>query len=80
MPFSARAILFLLGRGGINLYSVRTALQSHIAKFLYGEDTPEPSEVFQTDVWESIPFVRAGLAFIISGVILVGLYFLTLAR
>ena len=78
--FFCSGILFLLGRGGINLYSVSTALRSHIAKFLYEEDTPEPSEVFQTDVWKPIPFVRAGLAFIISGVILVRLYFLTLAH
>jgi len=72
-------IICMIGRGGANIFTIKTIIHQHIAKILYKTETPNPSKVMQQDVWQDTTSVRIGFAFMLAGVILLGTYFLTLA-
>lgn len=74
-------LLLLLGRGGIDLWSIRAAVLGAAADALYGREgegqkAPGPSEVLRRDMWKPNGFIRFGLILICSGVILILLYLL----
>jgi len=71
--------LLLLGRGGINLWSIKAAILGSAADALYGQEgrkAPGPSEIIQKDMWKPSGFVRFGLVLIFAGIILILLYLL----
>jgi len=70
-------VLFLLGRGGINLWSLKAAILSALAGALYGRDTMGPAETFRRDVWKPQGFIRIALILILAGVFMIMIYFLT---
>ena len=75
----AFGLLLILGRGGINVWSLRVAILSALADFLYGrkgQGALGPSESLRRDAWKPSGFVLPGLALIVAGIILVVLYFL----
>ena len=74
--FIAGGALLLLGRGGINRWSLRTILMSALADAVYDEDTVGPSEVFRQDRWKPQGFTRLALVLIISGFIMLLAYFM----
>ena len=72
--------LLLLGRGGIDLWSIRAAVLGAAADAVYGRKgegrkAPSPNEVLREDVWKPSGFIRPGLVLICAGVILILLYF-----
>jgi uncharacterized membrane protein HdeD (DUF308 family) len=71
-------ILFLLGRGGINRNSAAAALISAVAGALSGRDTVGPDEQFERDAWRPKGFPKLALVLIISGFLMIVVYFLTL--
>jgi len=75
----AFGLLLILGRGGINIWSLRVALLSALADFFYGRKgrgSLGPSETLRRDSWKPSGFVLPGLILILAGIILVALYFL----
>jgi len=69
-------LLFMLGRGGINRWTLYVAILGSAADALYGRKGPSPSEVFRRDLWRAQGFIRFGLALIIAGAVLLAIYFL----
>ena len=71
--------LFMLGRGGINLWTVKAAILGAAANALYGQEdqkAPGPSEIMRRDVWKPSGFIRFGLVLVFAGIILILLYLL----
>lgn len=72
-------LLLMLGRGGINLWTIKAAILGSAADALYGQEgrkAPGPSEIIQKDMWKPSGFVRFGLVLIFAGIILILLYLL----
>ena len=76
--FLIAGLLFLLGRGGINLWSQRAAILSALAEAIYHKDTVGPSEELRRDKWKPQGFIRLALILILAGVFMILTYFLTL--
>jgi len=76
--FLVLGFLLLLGRGGINLWSLRAAILSALAGAVYGKDTVGPNEIFRRDRWKPEGFTRLALILILTGVFMLLFYFLTL--
>ncbi len=74
--FLLLGFLLLLGRGGLNLSSVKAAVLSAAAEALYGADTVGPAETLRRDSWRSKGFTRAGLVLLLTGVFMIAAYFL----
>jgi len=71
--------LLLLGRGGINLWSQRAAILSALAGAVYKKDTVGPNEMYERDRWKPEGFTRLALILIITGVIMLLIYFFSYA-
>lgn len=78
MLFVICGLLLLLGRGGINLWSLKAAVLSALAEAVYNEDTVGPSEIMRKDRWKSRGFTRVALVLILTGVFMILVYFATL--
>lgn len=78
MLFVIFGLLLLLGRGGINLWSLKAAVLSALAEAVYNEDTVGPSEIMRKDRWKSRGFTRLALVLILTGVFMIIVYFVTL--
>lgn len=78
MLFVIFGLLLLLGRGGINLWSLKAAVLCALAEAVYNEDTVGPSEIMRKDRWKSVGFTRLALVLILTGVFMILVYFLTL--
>jgi len=76
--FLMSGLLLLLGRGGINLWSLKAAILSALAEAIFKEDTDGPSETFRKDKWKPKGFVRVALILISTGFFMILLYFTTL--
>ncbi len=63
--------LLLLGKGGINLWSLKASLSSALAEFLYGGDTVGPDEIFRKDRWKPRGFVRIALILVLTGMFMI---------
>lgn len=70
--------LLLLGRGGINAWSLSSAILSALAGALYDEDTVGPDEILRKDRWKPKGFIRIALILILAGVFMILIHFLTL--
>lgn len=70
--------LLLLGRGGINLWSVKAAILSALAEAVYDENTVGPGEIMRKDRWKPEGFTRLALILILTGVLMILVYFLVL--
>jgi len=71
------SILFALGRGGIDAYTLRSAETAALADAVYGKDY-EISKTFRKDKWRAEGFPKAALVLLIAGIVVLTLYFLTL--
>jgi len=71
------SVLFALGRGGIDAYTPRSATTKALADAIYGKDY-EISDTFRKDKWTPEGFPRAALVLLISGIVILLIYFLTL--
>jgi len=75
-------LLLLLGRGGINRWTVEAMFMSSIADWIYGREREKervkPSELFRADRWSPKGFPRLGLILLFSGVFMILIYFLSL--
>lgn len=76
--FIMAGILLLLGRGGINVWSLKAAILSALAEAVYGGDTVGPAETLRKDMWRPKGFIRIALILILAGVFMIVIYFLTL--
>lgn len=76
--FLLAGLLLLLGRGGINLWSIRAATLSALAGAVYDEDTVGPAEILRRDRWKPEGFIRIAFILIFAGVFMILIYFLTL--
>jgi len=70
--------LFLLGRGGINVWSQRAAILSALTEALSGKDMLGPDETLEKDRWKPKGFTRLALVLILTGVFMILAYFVTL--
>lgn len=68
-------LLLLLGKGGINILTLKAALLSSTAEALYDEDMPGPQETFRRDKWRPNGFIRIGLVLMLAGVFMILIYF-----
>jgi len=66
----------LLGRGGINIWSVRAAILSALAGAVFDEDVVGPDEMLKRDRWKPEGFIRLALILILAGVFMILIYFL----
>jgi len=71
--FIGLGILFCIGSGGINPDTRKAAMLAALADVL-GKEVIGPSEVYKRDAWKPKGFIRLGLIFIITGIILVIIY------
>ena len=69
--------LLYLGSGGISRTSQRAAMLSAAASAA-GAEVIGPSEIFRRDAWKPKGFIRLGLILIITGIILLIIYFVSL--
>jgi len=69
--------LFFLGSGGISRGSQRAAMLAAAASAI-GKEVIGPSEIFRRDAWKPKGFIRLGLTLIITGIILLVIYFVSL--
>lgn len=70
------ALLFI-GSGGISRTSRGAAMLAATASAL-GNDVIGPSEIFRRDAWKPKGFLRLGLTLIMTGIILLVIYFASL--
>ena len=70
--------LFLLGRGGINVWSQRAAILSALTEAISGKDMLGPDETLEKDRWKPKGFTRLALILILTGVFMILAYFITL--
>jgi hypothetical protein len=68
--------MFLLGRGGLNLWSVRAAILAATASAVSDSDTVGPEEIMRRDAWRARGFARFGLILVLAGVFMLAAYFL----
>lgn len=71
-------LLLLIGRGGISRASLSAAMLAAKAGAIYGRDIIGPNEIFRRDAWRAKGFTRAALILILSGVLMILAYFLSL--
>jgi len=76
--FIILGLLFLVGKGGINLGSLSAAMISAKAKAIFGGDIAGPNEVLRRDTWKAKGFTRTALVLLFSGLLMILVYFLTL--
>jgi hypothetical protein len=69
--------LFLLGRGGINLWSVKAAILAAVAGAVYKNEGIGPNEIMRRDRWKPEGFIRFSLVLILAGVLMLLVYFLS---
>jgi hypothetical protein len=67
-------VLFLIGSGGITQASRKAALLAAAASAM-GNDVIGPSEVYRRDAWRPKGYAGFGLILIMTGVILLVIYF-----
>jgi len=67
-------VMLLLGSGGIGRGSERAAMLASAASGM-GRDSVGPSELYRRDAWKPTSHVKAGLALIMTGMILLVIYF-----
>jgi hypothetical protein len=60
--------LFLLGRGGIDIWTMRAAILSALTGTFYDEDTLSASKVFRKNRWKPEGFTRFALILILTGI------------
>jgi len=75
--FIILGVLLVLGSGGINRRSRDAALLAATAEAIYGEQIMGPSEIFRRDAWKPRGFMRVGLILILTGTILLLIYFVS---
>lgn len=75
--FLLSGLLFLLGRGGISLWTVRAAILAAKASAVFGGDTVGPGEIFRRDLWKPKGFIRIALVLILAGIFMILGYFLS---
>jgi hypothetical protein len=71
------SVLFALGRGGIDAYTLRSAATAAVADAVYGTDYGV-SETFRKDKWKPEGFPKAALVLMVAGLVMLVVYFLTL--
>ncbi len=71
-------LLLLIGRGGLNLSTVKAAILSASAEAVFGTEGVGPAEEMRIDSWKSKGFISAGLVLIMTGLFMLAIYFLTL--
>ena len=71
------SVLFALGRGGIDAYTLRSAATSAVADAVYGKDY-QVSEVFRKDKWKPQSFPKAALVLLVAGIVMLIIYFVAL--
>jgi len=71
------SVLFALGRGGIDAYTLGSAVTSAVADAIYDKEF-KVSDVFRRDKWKPQGFPKAALVLLITGIIILIIYFLTL--
>jgi hypothetical protein len=69
-------LLFLFGRRGINLWTLKAAILS--ASAVYDEDTVSPDEIMMEEKWKQVGFARLAVLLILTGFLMILAYFLTL--
>jgi len=69
--------LFYLGSGGISRTSHRAAMLSAAASAA-GAEVIGPAEIYRKDAWKPKGFIRLGLILIMTGIILLIIYFVSL--
>jgi hypothetical protein len=67
-------VLFLIGSGGITQASRKAAVLAATASAM-GNDVIGPSEVYRKDVWKPKGYASLGLILIMTGIILLVIYF-----
>jgi hypothetical protein len=70
-------ILVCLGSGGISRTSHKAAMLSAAASAT-GAEVIGPAEIFRKDAWKPKGFVKLGLTLIVTGIILLIIYFISL--
>jgi hypothetical protein len=70
--------LLLLGRGGLNYWSVKAAILAAAAAAVTGAETVGPREMLRKDSWKASGFLRLGVVLLLTGVLMLAGYFLTL--
>ena len=74
MIFIASGALLLLGSGGIGTGSRSAAMLAAKAK-AFNKDVVGPSEIYKRDAWKPKGFTRTGCILIITGIILLFIYY-----
>ena len=69
-------VLFLLGRGGINVSTLKAAILAAVAGVVYGQDTVGPNEAMRRDRWKPQGYTRFALLLLITGFLMLATYFL----
>jgi hypothetical protein len=69
-------VLFALGRGGIDRYTLGSATTRAATDAIYGTDYGV-STAFRKDKWKPKGFPKAALVLLVSGLIMLIIYFLT---
>ena len=69
-------ILLLLGRGGINVWTLKAAILAAAAEAVYGQDTVGPNEAMRRDRWKPQGYTRFALLLLITGFLMLAAYFL----
>ena len=68
-------VLFLLGSGGLNVWTLKAAILAAMAG-AYGQDTVGPSEAISRDRWKPQGFTRFALVVLLTGFFMLLAYFL----
>lgn len=76
LVFIMIGVLFCLGSGGISR-NTQSAARLAAAASALGGDVIGPSEIFRRDAWKPKGFVRLGLILILTGIILIIIYFVS---
>lgn len=71
------SVLFALGRGGIDAYTLRSASTAAATDAIYGTDY-SVTETFRKDKWKPQGFPKAALVLLVAGLFTLAVYFLTL--
>jgi hypothetical protein len=71
------SVLFALGRGGIDAYTLRSAATAAAADAIYGTNH-KVSETFRKDKWRAEGFPKAALVLLVAGLVMLVIYFITL--
>ena len=69
-------ILLLLGRGGINVWTLKAAILAAAAEAVYGHDTVGPNEAMRRDRWKPQGYTRFALLLLMTGLLMLATYFL----